>query len=251
MKVFSCAPNWEAMLTCIYEAWSSHLGHKNIRLELEPVEQTSFLDEYIHVDSDSAKADSVINAVCGKISPHVYYELAFCSMAYEKDVLDNIYRVMILGFAYGSHVLEMVQYRDVMRNQEIRVRLGREVCRFKETVRFHEVRKSLYVAHIEPKSRLVLSLGEPFADRMPSEHWMIIDDVHKEAVIHPKNSEYYLRILDDAELETLLRTEEVNDEYTDMWKVFFDTIAIKERENYRCQRNLIPIWARKHAVEFK
>lgn len=250
MTIFSCEHEWEAMLTCIYVAWSSKLGHQNIRLVFEPIEQQNLFDEYVHVDADPVMADSVADAVNRKISSYVYNELAFASLAYEDDVLDNIYRVMILGFAFGPNVLGMVQYRDVARNAEIRTRLGRESCRFKEAVRFHEIRRSLYVAHIEPKSDIVVTLGPAFQDRMPSEHWMIVDDVHRAAVIHPKNEPFYLRKLTEEELTVLLETEKENDEYTALWKVFFDSIAIKERENPRCQMNHFPIWARKHAVEF-
>ena len=48
----------------------------------------------------------------------------------------------------------------------------------------------------------------------------------------------------------LAETEEVNDEFTDLWKTFFDTIAIEERKNEKLQRNMFPLWTRKHVVEF-
>ena len=79
--------------------------------------------------------------------------------------------------------------------------------------------------------------------------FVIVDDIHKEAVIHHKDEHFYMYKLNDEELTRLLQTEEENDSYTDMWKVFFDTIAIKERTNKKCQDNLFPMWARKHAVE--
>ena len=106
------------------------------------------------------------------------------------------------------------------------------------------------MAHFEPKSRVVGYLGPIFSDRMPSEFFVIVDDVHHEAVIHGKDEHYYIRKLSDEEFERILRTEEENDEYTDLWKAFFDSIAIKERANEKCQRNHFPLWARKHAVEF-
>lgn len=250
MQVFTCEPDWESMLSCMYEAWASKLGHKNISLALEPVDQYTLFDSYVHVDYDPDKSDSVALAVKRNISPYFYSQLAYASMAYEPEILDVIYRVMILGFAYGAGVLNDVRYEAVMRLREISTRVGKEACRFKEAVRFHEVAKGLLVAHIEPKSRILVTTGPAFEDRMPSENWMIIDDVHREAVIHPKNTEFYMRKLTEYELEQLLETEKANDRYTDMWKVFFDSISIKERENYRLQRNHSPLWARKHIVEF-
>ncbi len=250
MTIYSCEHEWEAMLTCIYDAWTSRKGQQNIKMVLEPIDQFTLFDEYVHVEPDHEKAQKVMDAVYHKISPFVYRELAFCSLAYEDDILDNIYRIMLLGFKFGSNVLNMVQYEVVMRNRQIRVRLGKEVEHFKEFIRFHEV-DGRYVAHIEPKSKLLMALGHGFMDRMPSEHWMIVDDVHMEAIIHPKDEDFFYRKINKEELERLLLTENANDEYTDMWKVFFGAIAIEQRENYRCQRNLFPIWTRKHVVEFQ
>ena len=250
MIVYTCAPGFTSMLTCIYYAWASKEGHRNIRLELEPIGQYQMFDEYRHVEADEDKARSVSSAVLSKISPYFYQEVLGCAGYYERDVLDNIYRMLILGFKYGNDALDMIQFEPVMRSRAIRKAYSNEVCRFKEIARFNEVRKQVYVSHIEPKSRIVESLGHVFMDRMPSEHFMIIDDVHLEAVIHPKDEEFYFRRLTDEELDRLVKTEKENDEYTDMWKIFFDSIAIKERYNPTCQRNHFPIWARKHAVEF-
>lgn len=249
MRIYSCEPYWEAMLTTIYEAWSSKLGHENIKLLLEPVEQYTLFDEYVHVDADSDKAIKVIDAINTKISPYVYHELAKTSMAYEEDVLDNIYHVLILGFAYGARVLDMLQFKDVMRNMEIRTRVGREACRFQEIMRFHQI-GNVYISHFEPKSRVAEYLGPIFQDRMPSEHFVIVDDVHKEAVIHKADENFYMYKLSDDEFSKLLSSESINDEYTDLWKLFFNTIAIKERTNSQCQLNHFPMWARTHAVEF-
>lgn len=250
MTIYSCEPNWKAMLSCIYDAWSSRLGVKNVQLVLEPIEQYSLFDTYVHVDSDEVKACKLMDAINLKISPRVYSELSYLSMAYEPDVLDTIFHVLVLGFTYGEHILEMVNYRDVMRYKEIRKRLSTEVMHFEEFLRFHSIADRAYIAHIEPKSRLIPALGHIFEDRMPSEHWMIIDDVHREALIHPKDEHFYIRQLGEEEFNRLLLTEKENDEYTDLWKAFFNSIAIKERENYVCQRNLYPKWTRKHAVEF-
>lgn len=250
MTVFTCSREFENMLTCIYVAMASRLGHRNIRLMFEPVGQYDLLNEYIHVDADPEKTYKLIEAINFKISPYFYHEMMYSAMYHEEDVLDNIYRMLLLGFKYGNSALDMAQYEAVNRNRMIRKAYGTEVCRFREFTRFHELRKSLYVAHIEPRSRVVTALGPIFSDRMPSENWMIVDDIHLEAVVHPKDEDFYIRRLNEAELSNLLKSEEENDEYTDLWKLFFDSIAIDERINPVCQQSHMPLWTRKHAVEF-
>ena len=111
MTYYTCEHTLEAMLSFIYDAWCSKKGHQNIELLLEPIDQYTLFDEYIHVDADMRKVEKVIDAVCRKISPTFYRELVYTYMAYEKHTLDNIYRCMILGFAYGANALKMMQYR--------------------------------------------------------------------------------------------------------------------------------------------
>ena len=79
MTIYSCEHEWEAMLTCIYDAWASKKGQQNIRLELEPIEQYTLFDEYIHVDADHEKAIKVMDAVNRKISPLFFLLLQICN----------------------------------------------------------------------------------------------------------------------------------------------------------------------------
>ena len=55
MTIYTCKAEWEDMLTCIYVAWASGKGHENIKLCIEPIEQYTLFDEYIHVDAASEK----------------------------------------------------------------------------------------------------------------------------------------------------------------------------------------------------
>ncbi|MCQ2499241.1 MAG: TIGR03915 family putative DNA repair protein [Lachnospiraceae bacterium] len=251
MTVYTCMPDFESMMTCIYTAWASGLGHKNIRLELEPVGQYTLMEQYIHVDADSVIVDKVSNSIITKISNHFYNEITYCLLGFEQDRLDTVFRVLILGFAYGAQALKMLHFKDVFRLLEINKRVKNESCLFRERLHFYEMEKGLYVSHIEPKSQILITLGPAFEDRMPSENWMIVDDVHSEAIIHPKDRHFYIQKLTEDELNFLIETEKNNDNYTDLWKLFFNTIAIKERTNKKCQDNHFPIWARKHIVEFQ
>lgn len=250
MTVYSCDTDIESVLTCIYRAWADGKGHKNLRLSFSEEAQASLFDEYIHVEADTALAEKVMDAVNRKISPAFYAELIYCSLAFEPDTPDILYRMMLLGFTYGPSALSMSQFRDVMRFQMLKQRLGREIHSFREFLRFHQLPGGGYVAHIEPQSRVVTALAPAFADRMPSEHWMIVDDVHHEAIVHPKDSPFFLWKPNEEEFAELIKTEQNNDEYTDLWCAFFRSIAIEERANARCQQNFFPLWKRKHAVEF-
>lgn len=253
MLVFTCENNFEDMMCCIFTAWESAIknGHSNIKLLCEPIAQRTLFDEYIHVDYDEDKFEKVCRSIRNKISHKAMYLIYCASLSIEEDALDSIYRFLILGFKVGAEVTKYYNNPAVMRLFEIKRKVSNEAHFFVEFVRFNSINNALYVSHIEPHNDVLYFVGEHFADRMPSEYWIIIDDTRNKAIIHPKDGENEIRLLSEEECAILKQTESVEDEYTVMWRSFFDTIAISQRENRKCQRNLMPIWLRKHATEFK
>lgn len=68
MVVFTCKDRFDDIMTCIYEAWASHLGHNNIKLRTEPLGTMELFCEYRHVEADKEKTESVIRTIQQKIS---------------------------------------------------------------------------------------------------------------------------------------------------------------------------------------
>ena len=59
MYVYTCEPDFGSMMTCIYTAWEKALkvGHDQVRLETEPVEQLTLFEDYVHVAYDADKEE--------------------------------------------------------------------------------------------------------------------------------------------------------------------------------------------------
>lgn len=250
MTVFTCNDDFESIMTCIYDAWASKRGHDNVKLLKGPVVQPDLFCEYIHVEPDAHKTEMVVRSIRNKISEEAYVHIFYASLSNAPDALDTIYRFLILGFAYGGRVMSMLSYPPVIRTMELRRNVGNEAHFFREFVRFHAIEGKVYVSHIEPKNNVLMPIAEHFQDRMPSEHWIIMDDNRRIAAIHPVSQDFYLQFLTDEEAEKLSKTEEYRDEYTKLWITFFNTIGIEQRKNPACQRNMFPIWMRKHVTEF-
>ena len=240
-------------MCCIYRAWERALcvGHDNIQLFREPVGQASLFDEYIHVEYEPEIFDIVVRSIQSKIGTEAYRSVYYATLSAEEDALDAAYRFLIAGFKQGKSVMNQLTNPAVMRMMEIRRRVGNEAHYFVEFARFVSLDGELYICHLEPKSDVIWLVAEHFSDRMPSENWMIIDVSRSYAVIHPLDGENYVRRLTKEEMDRLERTEDMKDEYTTLWKTFFDSIAIRQRKNDSCQRNHMPIWMRKHATEFR
>lgn len=248
ITIFTCADQMEDMLTCIYDAWASRLGHAHIRLKTEPIGTLELFCRYVHVMPDPDKAASVLRTIKQKISPRAAMMICRVALSDAEDKLDTIYRFLLLGFSCGASVLDRLQEPAVLGLYTLDKKVSNEAHYFREFIRFSCPADRILLSHIEPKSNILTLVAPHFADRLPSEHWMIVDDSRRQAIVHPADAPYYLTALSPEELEQLSTTSE--DKYTTLWKEFFTHIAIKERKNPRCQQNLLPLWYRKHMPEF-
>lgn len=253
MRIYTCRDRTEDMMSAVYAAWEYALtaGHENVMLKVLPIYQQTLFDEYVHVDLNMENAQKVFRSIRNKISSRAYDNVVYASLSIEEDKLQAIYAYLRLGFKEGAKVDSMLTEPCVMRILELRRRVGNEAHYSREFARFTSINNRVYVCHMSPKNNITPVMGIHFADRMPSENWMIIDDNRKTAVVHPKDLENYIKYLTDEEFEKLSSTEDYEDEYTELWRIFFKSIGIKERENKKLQQNMFPLWMRKHAVEFK
>lgn len=250
MVVYTCYDKFEDMMTCIYDAWASGLGHKNVKLKTEPFGNLELFCKYIQVDADPQKTASVVCSIQKKISFEAYQMVFRCAASCHEEKLDIIYRFLLLGFAYGPKVLHMLQHPAVMAIFEINHKVSNETHLFREFLRFQSMANGVLAAHIEPRSDILTFLAPLFADRMPSENWIMIDDNRKTAVVHPADHDFYLTLLSEEELQYLSELRDNADPFVGLWKGFFETIGIEQRKNVKCQRNHLPLWYRKHVTEF-
>ena len=101
-------------------------------------------------------------------------------------------------------------------------------------------------AEIEPKNRVLPFLRHHFCSRYANESFFIYDRTHKELLLYTKGRSHIIPV-DSVQL-SLPGEEEVV--YRTLWKRFYETIAIKERHNPRCQNSFLPKRYRSTMTEF-
>ncbi len=120
-----------------------------------------------------------------------------------------------------------------------------EVEKLRGFVRFSDY-NGVLGAEIEPRNRVLPLLRQHFCSRYANESFFIYDRTHKELLLYSKGRS---RIFSVASLQLSLPGEE-EIHYRTLWKRFYDTIAIKERTNPRCQNSFLPKRYRSTMTEF-
>ncbi len=255
MRILLCEDSLEGILTGVYEAYKSRYGHDNIKLCLDSEEyEIEMFSEYQKIEPDAESANKVLLSILEKIGDTARKNIVEAAYSAEADKAEVIYRYLIRGYVVGSRIVDYLSDPYVNRLFALCRRLWNEVHNWKEFLRFQIQENGLLTAVIEPKAKVLTFLMPHFADRLPIENFVIYDKTHDQAGIHQKQQGWFLaeKLGRDypeyvARLEMTTREEA---QMQDLWRIFFETIAIKERENIKLHTQLLPKWYREHMVEF-
>lgn len=255
--ILLCEPDINSMLTGIYDGWAMALRGKDIQLQVTSRAQEypfELFSVYERVRADSEKAEKVARSVRRKVS-YPAWELCFQALLHaEPDRADTVYHFLQMAFKVGKNVVEYLQDPYVAKVSAYATKVGREAHHFRGFLRFRESTLEeghrLLCSRIAPRSDLLPILAPHFADRFPEENWIIYDETRQTAALKEAGSPWFLAGMTEQEF-VLFEGGTDRDRYESLFRTFFDAIAIRERENPKCQLTMLPLWFRKHMTEFR
>lgn len=250
MTVFVCGAEPQDIWCAVYDAWMSRLGHKNVRIEPAGQDRELFC-EYREVETTDEKALKVTESIRKKLSESIYEEVYKAALSVDRFRADKIYRFLIYAFAIGPKAIHMLQIPAVFDLFQMTRCLEREFCRMREFARFSQMREGILLARIKPENDLVMLLAPHFADRMPSENWILYDCGRKKAAVHQADRGWVMVRADSSEWQQRLERETDEAVFENLWRTFHASIAVQQRKNPRCQMNLLPLKFRSDMTEFQ
>lgn len=250
MTVFICKEEPDDIWCGIYDAWMSGLGHENVRLEPEGCDAELFC-EYREVVRDAVKARKVTDRIRTILKEDGYEFVFKVVLSKERYRADKVYRFLIIAFRTGPKVMDMLQIPAVFEVFQMYRNLGMEYQHMLGFTRFSKTRDDILLGKIGPKNDLTVLLAVHFADRLSGENWILYDCNRKKAAVHQANRGWALVNATDEEWQHRLGQSTDEAEYEDLWRAFHQSIAILERVNPRCQRNMLPLRFRPYMLEFQ
>ncbi len=257
--VYLCEDSVEGIFTGVYDAWSERKtkGTQELRVEKNEGIEIELFAEYIAVTPDAEKSTKVIRSVERRISSNYCEYLLKAAMSDAWDRAQVIYKTMQIAFAKGRDMSRDLTDPWNCRLMEIVRNYGNEEHLMTGFLRFDSYGEHRLLAIMEPKNHILPALMAHFSERMNTEDFIIVDKRRGMAGVHRAVSEgdtfadWILLHLTIEQTEQLCGKENKKDPFRKLWKTFFDTVAIEERRNEKCQRNHCPLWYRPYMHEFK
>lgn len=235
---------FEGLLTCVYHHYYTD---KAAGIFTGDNYQPNMFNGFMKVKTEQDKAMRVYNAISEKVSAYALRMVyrAYLSAAEGKE--NAVLQYIQLGFRKGYMIGSLHGDPVVNRLESIVKKVSVEKERMLEFVRFEvmEIRgasaQQILYARIEPEHDVLELIAHHFADRFRNDPFIICDEGRGKAVI-ALGGRWYITPFQGTQLpdgSEMIRSE---DEHScqELWRTYFDHIAIKERINPRCQKNFMP-----------
>lgn len=254
--ILRCENTIDGILTAIYDAFvyknQMELPYEdNITITIGNGGNLLLFAKEVLVVTDEEKARKTVFAIQSKLGHSIYKTVFYALCHFDEDRASIVLGYLVRAFSKGRRIQEYLADSYVMRVLELSRKVGNECQKLYGFLRFWDAGKFLF-SELEPKCDVLPILVEHFSDRYPNEHFIIYDRIRRYALIHPAYGESFFVAGEDYWQGFSDRNpNRYEDEFEELWKLYFKNMGIKERKNERCQDNLLPKWYRKTMPEFQ
>lgn len=223
--------SFEGFLSCVFESYAKKEVPTAIFRDEDAVPT---LFDCRTVSTDPSHAKRVLRKLV-KISPDgtELVQRGFLTCMEEKEL--RLYRLIAKLLRDGPRFLRNLSDETLYPVASAVRHLNGEVHLLKGFIRFSEL-NGVLGSEIEPKNRVLPLLRAHFCARYREDAFFIYDRTNKEALFYA-GGKAVIRPIEDFQMAPP-DAKEAN--YRLLWKRFYDTIAIKERENPRLRQTHMP-----------
>ena len=242
------------MLSCVFESFQN----KELPAQITCYDFSLFRIKSIETDDNKAKR--ILKAVAQKINPEAlnYVKYTFLANIEAKEIA--LIHFLRDGFEQGNKFIQIINtgfspsrrvVAGALKNYHIgKIQKGIDLLtleshRFVQFARFSDVDGAL-VSIIEPQNNVLPLMANHFTERYPNEQFLIYDKTHRLGLLYT-NNQVRLEFIENYKMPKLNEQEK---DYQKLWRLFYNTVAIKERQNERCRMNFMPKKYWKNMTEF-
>ena len=233
-KTYLYDGTFDGLLTIVFDSYANKILPQKIYSQDEYV--SNFLDKTLFIKSDYEKSQRVFNGIEKNIGYDALYNSYNAFLSNEKEKEIYILKYLCNGFDIGPKINNMLTVSYVFKVISMRRRALAECHKLKGLLRFQEVSNNLCYASIHPDNNILEPLGHHFINRLPTLNFIIRDQNRNLCFLY-NQKEYKIIRGEGLSIPSISENEKI---YQDLWKMFFKTIAIKERTNPRCQMQYMP-----------
>lgn len=225
---------FEGLMTAVFEAFA----HRPMPAAIEEIHgyQPQFGQRSVEIAAEAVKAGRVVEGIRRIMGPEDYEQIWLAFLSEQRERGNWIYAYIRLGMEKGRRIHSMLTDERVAVVRKWSGLVSLESHHLLQFVRFSKREGGVYYSRIQPEYDVTALLMPHFAQRFHIQPFIIHDKTRNRFGVFDTR-EWYLT--DAAEITLPAGAREEQD-YQQLWKTFYHTVAIKERTNPRCQMQFMP-----------
>ncbi|MEG0132578.1 MAG: TIGR03915 family putative DNA repair protein [Clostridium sp.] len=244
MKEYLYDGSFEGLLTTIFYCYGSKDDTTITRISNYI---PSLITDAIEISSEDDKFDRVYSSIRDKLSYNTLRNIYYIYLSDIYNCEDIIFKYIKLCYKHGDSINQAKNNDLIILVDKYCRKVSLEGHRFTGLVRFKEIEPLTFYACIEPDHNILPIISSHFASRFSDQNF-IIHDIKREIAIVYNKSESIISSLSKEEGK-LLESASCDDNFQDLWKQFYKSVNIKERENPKLRNRMMPSRYWKHLTE--
>lgn len=237
---------FDGFLSVVFEIYRQRLDVGSITPDGRVGEAPDLFMQPFRVETSEDSARRLKRAIVNAASEDVLWmlDVVFRSevVGVEMQILAYLRKLFAgLDPNYGRNIAST----EMLPLYRIAQAVRREIGDMRGMVRFSKTDDGCYFAEIEPKYDIVTLLTDHFVRRFANERWAIYDSKRNYGVYYDGRAPQEVTIPNLSALKAGLPPDAI----AQLWKDYYNSISIKERENPKLLRRCLPVRYWKHMPE--
>lgn len=243
-RVYLYDGSFEGLLTAVFDAWSDK---RLLSIEEAGKYERNFVDETVAVESSTGKFERIKNWLIRASGDKAFFKIYRAFLTEDRDCGKVVYDYLKLIAKLGGNADRHLSHCAVSRINKLEQAFCNETHKMYGFLRFKETSGDVLYAGIGTKYNQLEPLMAFFHERMPGRKIIIYDEKRKLAAVCDGDMWY----ITDGFDKSVFDTDEHDGDFEELWKKYLTELSIKERENYKLQRQMMPIRYREYMTEFE
>ena len=225
----------EGLFTAIFYAYQSKDPCTINKLENHI---PSLLNEIKEITTELDKFKRVYNSIIQKLNGKALNNIYYLYLSEIEGAEDLILNYLKLCYKYGTDINLAKNNDTIISVDKYYRKVSGEAHMFTGFVRFKEIAPLSFYAQIEPVYNILPIIINHFTLRFSDQNFIIHDLKREKAIIYNKKTAIITDLSKDEGY--LISTLNNDTNFESLWKTFYKSVNIKERENSKLQKQHMP-----------
>lgn len=228
--------SFEGVLSGIYTMFHNKAKIDEDRLLEAGTYQMTVWCSFQHVICDRDQAYKVARSIMDTFGRDGFKVVLYSYLYESPEYGTLLFKYLKRAYKLGPNAVSCMNDEDIFNLYKLYRAVARESHLMLGLLRFAALDRDIFYAQYEPTYDLTGILAPHFAERLKDQLWVIHDTKRGLGAFYD-GKRWFLQAL--GNYETLVFSDDEK-KYQELWKRYFDHIAIPERKNPKCQMNFMP-----------